>query len=135
VSQDIPRLENGRLLTGSGRFIADLTPVSNMHYAAILRSPYACACITSIDTSEGMAVPGVIDILTGEDVKNMSDPFPVLSDKGKEYYSMAIDKVRFVGEPVAVVVARDRYTAEDVLDLIEVDYELLPVVTCPEKAK
>ncbi len=134
VSQDIPRLENGRLLTGSGRFIADMTPVSNMHYAAILRSPYGHALIKSIDTKEARNFPGVVDVLTGEDVKDMSDPFPVLSDKGKEYYSMAIDKVRFVGEPVAVVVARDRYTAEDVLDLIEVNYEPLPVVTCPEKA-
>jgi len=134
VSQDIPRLENGRLLTGSGQFVADMTPVSNMHYAAILRSPYGHALINSIDTEEARAVPGVVAILTGEDVRNMSDPFPVLSNKGKEYYSMAIDKVRFVGEPVAVVVARDRYVAEDVLDLIEVDYEPLPVVTCPEKA-
>jgi len=133
ISQNIVRLEDGRLVTGRGQFIADLSPFPNMHYATILRSPHAHARIKRIDTSKAEEMPGVVGVLTGKDVKEMSNPFPVIA-KGKDYYALAVDKVRFVGEPVAVVVAKDRYVAEDALELIDVEYEQLPAVVCPEKA-
>ena len=72
--------------------------------------------------------------LTGQEVRQLTQPFSVVSTAPIEYYCMATDKARFVGEPVAAVVARDRYVAEDALDLIEVDYELLPPILDPEKA-
>lgn len=134
ISQNIIRIEDGRLVKGQGRFIADLAPFPNMHHAAILRSPYAHARISKIDCEEAKNLPGVVSVLTGDDVKKMSDPFPVLARKDIDYYPIAIDKVRFVGEPVAVVVAKDRYIAEDALDLINVEYDPLPAILCPEKA-
>ncbi len=105
----------------------------NMKHAAILRSPYPHAWIRGMETSEAL-IPGVRGILTGEDVAKMSKPFSVGVQVPPKYYSAAVDKVRFVGEPVAVVIADNRYIAEDALDLIEVDYEPLPVVMDIEEA-
>lgn len=134
VSSDMPRKEDARLLMGKGQFVADMSPLPNIHHAAILRSPHAHARIKKIDVNKAGAMPGVVDILTGEDVVKLSEPLPVHSQIRQKYYPCAVDKVRFVGEPVAVVIARDRYVAEDALDLIEVDYEPLPCVTDPEEA-
>jgi len=134
VGQSIARKEDRRLLTGHGTFIEDMHPLPNIHHAAILRSPHSHARIRSIDIEEARRIEGVMGILTGEDVARMSQAFPVASPHSPPYYSSAIDKVRFVGEPVAVVVARDRYIAEDALDTIVVDYEALPAVVHPEKA-
>lgn len=134
IAQDIIRVEDGRLVRGQGQFIADLNPLPNIHHAAILRSPYPHARIIKIEREEAMNLAGVVTVLTGDEVKQMSDPFPVLARKDIDYYPVAVEKVRFVGEPVAVVVAKDRYVAEDALDLINVEYDPLPVVMCPEKA-
>ena len=127
VGKSLKRKEDQRLLIGKGTFVDDIRP-PNCKQAAILRSPYAHALIKGIDVSEAVALEGVRGILTGEDVKKMSKPFPCGVTIPTEYYSCAVDKVRFVGEPVAVVVADDRYIAEDALDLIEVDYEPLEAV-------
>ena len=134
VGQGSKRSEDARLLTGQGRFIDDLEPVPNIAQAAILRSTEAHANIVSIDVTEAMGAPGVIGILTGEDIAHLSRPFMLAVDVPLEYHAAAVGKVRFVGEPVAVVIAEDRYAAEDAMGLIEVEYEPLPAVVDPEKA-
>jgi 2-furoyl-CoA dehydrogenase large subunit len=134
VGQGIKRVEDQRLLTGNGRFVDDLEPVANIAHAAILRSTQAHARIVSVDTSEAEEAPGVLGVLTGEDVQELSDPFPLAVNVPVNYYSIAIDRVRYVGEPVAVVVAENRYVAEDAAELIQVEYESLPVVLDPEEA-
>ena len=133
VGKSMKRREDLRLLTGQGRFMDDIR-LPNMKHAAILRSPYPHGWIRGIDISRALHAPGVVGILTGEDVAKMSQPFPVGVSVPPKYYSCAVDKVRFVGEPVAVAVAEDRYLAEDALDLIEVEYEPLPVVVDIEEA-
>ena len=133
VGTGMKRKEDLRLLTGRGRFMDDIH-LPDMKYAAILRSPYPHAWIKGMDISQALNVSGVRGVLTGDDVAAMSQPFPVGVPIPPKYYSCAVDKVRFVGEPVAVVVADSRYIAEDALDLIEIEYEPLPVVMDIEAA-
>lgn len=133
VGKGIRRKEDLRLLTGRGGFVDDIR-LQNMKYAAILRSPYPHAWIRGLDVAEALKLPGVRGVLTGKDVAAMSRPFPVGVPVPPKYYSCAVDKVRFVGEPVAVVIADNRYLAEDALDLIAVEYEPLPVVIDIEEA-
>lgn len=133
VGQSILRHEDPRLLTGRGTFVDDIK-LPNLHHAAILRSPHAHARIKSIDVSKALKLDGVIATLTGQEVKQQTKFFSVVATSPIQYYCMAVEKARFVGEAVAAVVARDRYIAEDALDLIEVDYEPLPAVVDPEKA-
>jgi len=133
VGQPLKRVEDPRLLTGRGVFVADL-PLKEPYAAAILRSPYAHARIRSIDASAALGAPGVAGVITGADVLAHTQPFAVGVQAPVKYYCLATDKARFVGEPVAVVVARDRYLAEDALDLVQVEYEPLPAVVDPEDA-
>ncbi len=133
VGKAMKRKEDLRLLTGRGRFMDDIR-LPNMKHAAILRSPYPHAWIKGMAISKALKVAGVRGVLTGDDVAAMSQPFPVGVPIPPKYYSCAVDKVRYVGEPVAVVVADSRYIAEDALDMIEVDYEPLPVVMGIEEA-
>lgn len=101
----------------------------------MLRSPYAHALIQRIDYSRALEIPGVHGVITGEDVAAVCEP-----EKGSNYpsggswYYIATDRARFAGEIVAIVAAEDRYVAEDALDVIEVEYEELPVVSDPERA-
>ena len=104
-------------------------PVPNAYHAAILRSPYAHARIASLDASRALALLGVIGVLTGADVAAMSWPFPVGVEEAPASYAAAAGVARYYGEPVAVVVARSRYLAEDALELIDVEYEPLAAVT------
>ena len=133
VGTSVRRREDPRLLTGRGTFVDDLT-LPNLYHAAVLRSPRPHARILSYDTSEAERHPGVLAVLTGDDVKEMSRPFPVGVTARFNYYCCAVEKVRYVGEPVAVVVACDRYVAEDAAELIRVEYEPLPPVVHPEKS-
>jgi 2-furoyl-CoA dehydrogenase large subunit len=133
VGQPLKRVEDARLLAGKGTFIDDL-PFHNLHHAAILRSPHAHARIGAIDGSAALKAPGVVGIVTGEDAERLTRPFSVGVTTPARYYCLAVGKARFVGEPVAVVVARSRYLAEDALDLIRVEYEPLPAVVDPEQA-
>ena len=133
VGKGMKRKEDLCLLTGRGRFMDDIR-LPNMKYAAILRSPYPHAWIRGMDISQALKVSGVRSVLTGDEVAAMSQPFPVGVPIPPKYYSCAVDKVRYVGEPVAVVVADSRYIAEDALDMIEVEYEPLPVVMDIEEA-
>jgi 2-furoyl-CoA dehydrogenase large subunit len=128
VGRALPRFEDEALLRGEGRFIDDLDPVPNVRHAAILRSFVPHARIAGIDTSAALAVPGVVGVLTGAEVAAMSRPFPAGIESGVEYRAAAHETTRYVGEPLAVVVARDRYVAEDAAELIEVDYEPLDPV-------
>ncbi|MDX6474370.1 MAG: 2-furoyl-CoA dehydrogenase large subunit, partial [Gaiellaceae bacterium] len=129
VGRALARFEDEALLRGEGRFMDDLDPVPNASHAAILRSPFAHARIASLDVSRALALPGVVGVLTGADVASMSRPFPVGVEDAAASYSAAAEVVRYYGEPVAVVVARTRYIAEDALELIDVDYEPLDAVT------
>ncbi|RNB65858.1 xanthine dehydrogenase family protein molybdopterin-binding subunit [Brevibacillus centrosporus] len=122
------RVEDARLTSGQGSFIEDMNPLPNIHHAAILRSPYPHARIKAIRTEQAEQMPGVKGIVTGKDVVELTHPFPVGVTAPVKYYSLAVDKVRYVGEPVAVVVAKNRYLAEDALERIEVEYEPLPAV-------
>ncbi|HEX6512958.1 MAG TPA: xanthine dehydrogenase family protein molybdopterin-binding subunit, partial [Chloroflexota bacterium] len=133
VGASVKRKEDPRLLSGQGHFIDDLQ-FANLRHAAILRSPHPHARIRSIDTSKALAEPGVLAVITGEDVQKIASPFSLGVSSPVKYFPCAIDKARFVGEPVAVVIANSRYAAEDGADLIEVDYEPLQAVTDPELA-
>ena len=119
----MPRKEDLALLTGNARFMDDLEPVAGLKHAAILRSPHAHARIAGIDVEAAAGLAGVVAVVTGADVAEATRPIPSAIKVAMEYYPIAVGKVRFVGEPVAVVVADDRYVAEDALDLIEVTYE------------
>ena len=134
VGRSLPRLEDEALLRGDGRFIDDLDPVPNAHHAAVLRSPFAHARIARLDPGAALELPGVAGVLTGQDVAELSRPFAAGIDSPVPHYAAATDVTRYVGEPVAVVVARDRYLAEDALELIEVEYEPLEPVLDAETA-
>ncbi len=134
VGRALPRFEDEALLRGRGRFMDDVSPVANAGHAAILRSPLAHARVTRLDPAAALELPGVIGVLTGADVAALSRPFPAGVESPVPYYAAAHEVARYAGEPLAVVVARDRYVAEDALELIEVDYEPLPAVVDPEQA-
>jgi 2-furoyl-CoA dehydrogenase large subunit len=134
VGQAVPRLEDAALLSGHARFIDDLAPVPGLRQVAILRSPYAHARIRNIDVSTSLALDGVVGILTGADLAAGLDPLASAVRAPIEYYPIAVDKVRYVGEPVALVAAVDRYVAEDALELIEVEYEPLTAIVDPVAA-
>ena len=128
VGRAVPRVEDGPLLRGQGRFMDDLEPVPGARHAAILRSPFAHARVTRLDASAALEHPGVIGVLTGAEVAAMSRPFPVGIPGAPPYYAAATEVARYAGEPVAVVVAESRYVAEDALELVEVEYEPLDPV-------
>src|SRR5579872_1063415 len=134
VGRSIPRFEDAALLTGRGRFIDDLGTRPGTLEAAILRSPHAHAEIEAIDCAAARAADGVAAVLTGDDVKALTASLVVGVKAPLECWPIAVDRVRYVGEPVAVVVAADRYRAEDALDLIEVRYRPLPAVVDPVAA-
>lgn len=115
-------------MSGHGQFIDDLGVKPGTLYAAILRSPHAHARLIAINSDKANQLPGVRAIITRDDVKRWSAPFVVGVKSPMECWSLAIEKVRYVGEPVAVVVAESRYIAEDALDLIDVEYQALSAV-------
>jgi 2-furoyl-CoA dehydrogenase large subunit len=134
IGRALPRKEDAALLTGNARFIDDLEPVAGIRHAAMLRSPHAHARIRAIDVSAALDLPGVIAVVTGKDIAATINPIASAVRAPIKYYPIAIEKVRYVGEPVAVVVASDRYVAEDALDLIQVEYEPLPPAVDPKAA-
>lgn len=134
VGQRVLRRENPPLLKGQGKFIDDLPVGPGTLHAAILRSPYPHAEIRGIDASKAEAMPGVRCVLTGAEVEAQCDPLIVGFKNPVRYYGIATDRVRYVGEPVAIVCAKNRYVAEDALDLIEVDYAPMEAVVDPVEA-
>ena len=147
MGRSIPMREAEPLLRGHGTYVSDLR-LPGMLHAAVLRSPHAHARIRGIDTSTALTMPGVVRVLAGEDIRDAIEPFPSSFEfhpppwldavkpvlKGPRARVLALGKVHYVGEPVAMVVAEDRYRAEDALDGIAVDYEPLPPVVDPEAA-
>ncbi|MDA4127758.1 MAG: xanthine dehydrogenase family protein molybdopterin-binding subunit [Thaumarchaeota archaeon] len=127
VGRPVKRKEDRRLLTGLGKFVDDLK-LPGMAYAAFLRSPHAHAKIVKVDVTKAEEHPGVICVLTGEEVAKLTDPFLQISsapaNKLKDY-CLAVGRVSFVGEPVVAVVAETRAIAEDAIEDVEVDYEAL----------
>ena len=134
IGQSIPRVEDPALLSGRGRFIDDVGVQPGTLHAAILRSPHAHARIVSIDTAAAKQARGVCRVLTGDDVKALTASLVVGVKAPVECWPIAIDRVRYAGEPVAVVVAENRYLAEDAIDLINARYEALPAVIDPVRA-
>ena len=133
---NIPRKEDKRLVQGQGVYFDDVKR-HGMGYAHFVRSPYAHANIVSIDVSKAEELQGVFGTLIGEEVASLTDPFFQLSTPpGSQIrdYALAVGKTRFVGDPVAIVVAETRELARDAAELIEVEYEPLPVVADPERA-
>ncbi len=137
--QSIARREDQRLLTGHGHFVADLNPPGVLH-AKFLRSTYAHARIKRLDVKVARKLPGVVAVITAADLKGKVGSIPTAwlipncELKTPPYAPLASDVVRYAGEAVAVVLAEDPYVAEDARELIEVDYEPLPVVVDQEKA-
>jgi aerobic carbon-monoxide dehydrogenase large subunit len=126
------RKEDPRFIRGKGNYIDDIN-LPGMLYGAILRSPYAHARIKSIDVSAATSLPKVVAVITGKDLEPLKLAWmPTLSQDTQAV--LATDKVRFQGQEVAYVVAEDRYAARDALELIDVDYEILPAVVDPRKA-
>lgn len=128
------RLEDSTLLTGHGQYADDLGVKPGTLHAAIVRSPHAHAHVRGIDTTRALASPGVRAVLIGEDVKRWSQPFVAGVKAPMHYWALAVDRVRYVGEPVAVVIAEDRYLAEDGADLVRVEYDPLPPVVSIDDA-
>src|SRR6516164_7749772 len=147
IGRSLPRREDRRLLTGRGQYAADLE-LPHMLHAALVRSPVAHARIRAIDVSHAAAVPGVFHVLTGPELARelppVSDTQLTLPSKwtaqvqhtfiNPQQPLLAHDKVRHVGEAVAVIVAASRYAAEDAAQLVELDLEPLPAVLDPEQA-
>jgi 2-furoyl-CoA dehydrogenase large subunit len=131
VGRSVPRVEDAALLTGRGRYIDDLGVRPGTLQAAILRSPHAHAAIEAIDCQAARAAEGVFAVLTGADIVALTSSIVVGIKAPIDCWPIATDRVRYVGEPVAVVAASDRYRAEDALDLIEVRYRPLPAVVDP----
>jgi len=133
VGRSIKRYEDSRLLTGQGRYMDDLA-LGRVYHAAVVRSDHPHARILRVDVGRALKAPGVVSVLLPEDVRSMSKPFASALKIPMDHYATAVDKVRYVGEPIAVVVAENRYLAEDAAELVEVDCEPLPAVVDAEKA-
>jgi len=134
IGKPVRRKEDAALLTGQGRFSDDM-PVSPVTLSAhVIRSPHAHAIIRRIDTAAALMAEGVHTVITGEDIRRLSDPFLVAVKEPIPQWALAVERVRYAGEPVAVVLARDRYLAEDAGALVEIDYDPRPAVIDPLQA-
>jgi carbon-monoxide dehydrogenase large subunit len=137
VGRPMPRKEDLRLVQGKGQYVDDIS-LPDMVFLQILRSPYPHARITGYDTEAAKQRPGVLAVLTGEDLWALVAPIPHPDNlahlRAVSYLPLAVERVRFEGEPVVAVVAEDLGVAEDALDDIEVFYESLPPVVTTEAA-
>jgi carbon-monoxide dehydrogenase large subunit len=137
VGARIKRREDPSLIRGLGQYVDDVK-LPEMLHVAILRSPHAHARIKSIDIAAARQCPGVVAVVTGAELRDQIGTIPTTADNPTlripKHYVLAVDKVCYVGEGVAAVIAEGRYTARDATDLIQVEYDPLPVVTDPEKA-
>ena len=137
VGARIKRREDLSLIRGLGQYVDDVK-LPEMLHVALLRSPHAHARIKSIDTVAAGQHPGVVAVVTGAELRDQIGTIPTTADNPTlripKHFVLAVDKVCYVGEGVAAVVAESRYTARDGIDLIQVEYDPLPAVTDPEKA-
>ena len=134
LGQRVLRKEDAALLTGNGRYADDLPVPPGTLQAYVLRSPHAHALIKSIKTDAALELDGVAAVITGEEIAKISDPFLVAVKEPIPQWSLAVERVRYVGEPVVLIVASDRYIAEDAAELVEIDYEVLDAVIDPLEA-
>ena len=123
----LPPIEDRRFVTGQGTFVDDLKFPGMLHMA-VLQSPMAHARISNIDIAEALKVEGVRAVLLGEEARRLSNPIPHALKVQVSRYCLALDEVRYAGEPIAAVAAESPYSARDAADLIKVEYEPLPVV-------
>ncbi len=135
VGRPLRRVEDPRFLGGRASYLDDLRLPDLLH-VAMLRSPHAHARLAAVDVREAAAMDGVAAVLTGEDVAGAMEPLRPLIPipNPPRTYPLAVGKVRYVGEPVVALAARDRATAEDALERVRVEYEPLPAVVDPERA-
>src|SRR5688500_9699903 len=127
----VKRREDPRFLRGQGNYVDDVV-LPDMLYLDIVRSPYAHAKITNIDTSKALAIPGVLAVITGKDLEkyNLHWMPTLMSDT---QMVLPVEKVMYQAQEVAAVLATDRYIAADGVDAVEIDYDPLPVVVDPKK--
>jgi aerobic carbon-monoxide dehydrogenase large subunit len=137
VGQRVKRTEDPRFIKGLAHYVDDIRLPDTLH-VVFVRSVYAHARINSVDVAEALKLPGVVAVYTGKDVAGKIGPVPCASAlpdlKVPDYRVLAQDKVFFVGQPVAAIVATDRYVAQDAVDLVMVDYADLPAVVDVEEA-
>ncbi len=134
VGQRVKRREDPRLIQGRGTYVDDIALIG-MQHLAFKRADVAHARIASIDTSAAEAMDGVEAVFTGAQIAKFLAPMPIGTPfPSPDHHAVAVDTVRYTGEPVAVVVARDRYVARDAADAIMVSYETLPAVVDVEQA-
>ena len=130
------RKEDLRFMTGKGSYIDDIIQPNTL-WMGLVRSPYAHARILGMDTSQALALDGIVSCVTGEEMGKVMPPLPVYRPQNMRSlvrYALAIGKVRYVGEPVAAVIATSREVAEDAVELVKVEYERLPVKMALEEA-
>lgn len=132
--KDLLRIEDGYLLRGQGNFLDDLPTPSGTLFAAIVRSSIAHGKILAVREQAALEIPGVRAVLLPSEVQAWSDPFVVSIKSPVKQWSLAVDVVRYVGEPIAVVIAESRAAAEDGVDAVEVDYEPFDVLIDPREA-
>ena len=131
LAKPMLRKEDPALLSGRGRYADDLAvPVGTLH-AHVIRSPHAHAEIRRIDGAAALAHGGVWAVITGEDIRKLSEPFLSAVKTPVQQWTLAVERVRYVGEPVALVVAESRYIAEDAAELVAIDYAPLEAVLDP----
>jgi len=130
VNHSVPRRDGIAKVTGRAIYASDVK-LPGMAHVKVLRSPYAHARIVSIDTSEALRRPGVFAVLTGNDLQGLN---PYYGHAVKDHPLIAIEKVRYVGEPVAAVIAESERIAMEALEFIDVEYEELQAVLMPEEA-
>ena len=137
IGRPVKRVEDPRLIQGQATYVDDLV-LSGMLHMTVLRSPYAHARVVSIDSQKAKSLAGVRGVFIGDDINERCGLVPCASlapdQKAPKHTCLASDRVYFVGHPVAVVVASDRSIARDALDLIDVEYDALPVIADPEAA-
>jgi len=133
IGKRLPRLDGIVKATGEAEFTVDMM-LPKMLHGKILRSPHPHAKILHIDTSKAMRLPGVKAVLTGEDTPKIKYGTIDMPDYPNDKYPLAVGKVRYIGDDVAAVAATDEDTAMEALELIEVDYEMLPPVFDPVEA-
>lgn len=139
IGKPVPRKEDRRLTTGRGQYLADIS-VARLLHVVFVRSARAHARILRIATDEALSMPGIVAVVTGDMIRGEINPLPQpsvtpkLAAQNPRFWPLAVEKVKFQGEPVAAVVAHDKYLAEDAAEAVEIEYEELAYVGDPEQA-
>lgn len=137
IGARVKRIEDPKLLRGEGAYVGDLR-LPGMVHAAFVRSPFAHARILRIDPGPALKLPGVLAVLTGESVRELGLNVPTTETRGFKappYPALAVDRVHYAGQPVAVVVAEDPHVAADAVNLLQVEFDPLPPVLDVEEAR